>query len=130
MSVKSLQVSMPPMEVKPVDIDRPRSGPSPARRQSKSIALTRIVKDALLRYYGSLKAAAITLGYDQGQLSRDLESGDFKVKRLEVDEDAKVFVAVALADHYGRDPHADARRLIREVRLRLNELEDVMAIAS
>lgn len=133
MSANRLQASLPPMEINSIDGHGPRrrlsDTPAKAVSQSKSIALTNVVKDALLRHYGSLKAAAITLDYDLGQLSRDLASGDFKLKRLEVDEAAKVFVALALADHYGRDPHAEARRLIREMRARLDELEDVVAVA-
>lgn len=124
---RSLQTSLPPMALNTVDRDRPIAPATDARRQSSSIALTAVVKDALMRHYGSLKAAAISLGYDQGQLTRDLQSGDFKVRRLEVDEAAKAFVACALAEAYTVDPKAVQRRLLREARQKLDDLAELIA---
>src|SRR5574341_192732 len=120
---KSVQMPLPPMALNKTDGDRPSAAAEQARRQSASIELTAVVKDALIRCCGSLKAAAITLKYDQGQLTRDLQTGDFKLRKLEADQDIKEFVALAMADHYTRDPHAEARRLIREARQRLDELD-------
>lgn len=115
------------MALNTVDRDRPAPAPSGAPRQASSIALTAVVKDALIRHYGSLKAAAISLGYDQGQLTRDLQSGDFKLRRLEVDESAKAFVACALAESYTVDPKAVQRRLLREARQKLDDLAELIA---
>jgi len=91
--------------------------------------MSMIVKDALLRHYGSFKAAAISMGnMDQGQLTRDLDSGKFKFERLELcDLDAKASVCRALAAAFGNaDPKARRDRLIRNARRALDELaEDV-----
>lgn len=127
----SVQKPLPPMAVQSLD----RAGlaaPSTTTGyggQAPSIAMTMIVKDALLRHYGSFKAAAIAMGdYDQSQLTRDLDSGKFKFERLELcDLLAKAAVAKALHDHFGNtDPKARRDRLIRNVRHALDELaEDV-----
>jgi hypothetical protein len=111
-----------------IDGVRPQMVKADLDRQSLSIAMTTVVKDALIRHYGSLKAAAISLRMDQGQLSRELDSGDFKFKRLDGDSDAKAFIACALHEAYGRvDPKARALRLIREGRRLLDELAEVVA---
>lgn len=96
--------------------------------QPSSIALTGVVKDAMQRHYGSLKAAAISLRMDEGQLSRELKSGDFKLEKLErADDDAKAYIAKALHDACGEcDPKARARRLIRDVRARLDDLAEAV----
>jgi hypothetical protein len=133
---RSVQAQLPPMAVKRVDGAEPRidhGGPrSPAAGfggQAPSIAMSMIVKDALLRHYGSFKAAAISMGnMDQGQLTRDLDSGKFKFERLELcDLDAKASVCRALAEAFGNhDPKARRDRLIRNARRALDELaEDV-----
>lgn len=98
--------------------------------QVQSIAMTMIVKDALLRHYGSFKAAAYYMGeMDQGQLTRDLDSGKFKFERLELcDLAAKAAVCKALNEHFGNtDPKARLRRLIRAVRHAVDELEEAVA---
>ena len=124
---RSLQTPLPPMALNTVDRDRPAPASSAAPCQPSSIALTAVVKDALIRHYGSLKAAAITLGYDQGQLTRDLQSGDFKLRRLEVDQEAKAVVARAMAAAYTVDPQAEKRRLLREAQHKLVELAELIA---
>jgi hypothetical protein len=92
--------------------------------------MTAVVKDALLRHYGSFKAAAISMGdMDQGQLARELESGKFKLERLELcDDDAKAFVCRALDEAFSRsDPRKRVQRLIREARRTLDELAEAVA---
>jgi hypothetical protein len=136
---RSVQTPLPPMVVKRFDGPERRTtsvdaeGERPAMTgyggQVQSIAMSMIVKDALLRHYGSFKAAAISMGnMDQGQLTRDLDSGKFKFERLELcDLDAKASVCRALAEAFGNhDPRARRARLIRNVRHALDELaEDV-----
>lgn len=92
--------------------------------------MTMIVKDALLRHYGSFKAAAYYMGeMDQGQLTRDLDSGKFKFERLELcDLVAKAAVCRALSEYFGNsDPKARVRRLIRAVRHAVDELAEEVA---
>lgn len=111
-----------------LDDVRPQMAKADVDRQSLSIATGAVVKDALTRHYGSLKAAAISLRMDQGQLTRELQSGDFKVKRLDEDGEAKAFVSEALHEAFGQtDPKAKALRLIREARQRLDELSEAIA---
>lgn len=95
------------------------SGPSAGRAWSAA------TKDALIRYFGSLKSAAITMGnYDASQLTRDLDSGKFKSERLDLcDDAAKAFISTAVAETLAaRDPKARVRSLIREGRRILDEL--------
>jgi hypothetical protein len=101
--------------------------------QPRSIAMTMIVKDALLRHYGSFKAAAAAMGaMDQGQLTRDLDSGKFKFERLELcDLPAKAAVSKALAEAFGNtDPRAERRRLIRQIRRDLDALDELAEIVA
>jgi len=111
-----------------LDSVRPQMARAEIAGLSSSIPMTEIVKDALIRHYGSLKSAAITLGMDQGQLTRELQSGDFKFKKLDLDPAAKAFVADALSEAYRHtDPRARVRRLIREARTKLDELAEELA---
>lgn len=90
--------------------------------------MSMIVKDALLRHYGSFKAAAYYMGQmDQGQLTRDLDSGKFKFERLELcDLAAKASVCRALAEAFGNtDPKAQRRRLMRKIRRDLDALDEL-----
>lgn len=90
-------------------------------------AMTAVVKDALLRHFGSLKAAAISMSnMDEGQLSRELESGKFKFERLDVCEDAaKAAVTAALYDAFGQtDPRSQIRRDFADLENRLRELRE------
>jgi hypothetical protein len=113
----------------PLDGAGPRSTTTGFGGQAPSIAMSMIVKDALLRHYGSFKAAAFAMGQmDQAQLTRDLDTGKFKFERLELcDLDAKASVCRALAAAFGNtDPRARRDRLIRNARRALDELaEDV-----
>ena len=138
--MKTVQAPLPPMAVKrvnagephstTVDQAEPRSATTGFGGQAPSIAMSMIVKDALLRHYGSFKAAAYFMGeMDQGQLTRDLDSGKFKFERLELcDLAAKASVCRALAEAFGNtDPKARVHRLIRQIRRDLDELAEAVA---
>ncbi len=72
---------------------------------------TAIVRDGLLAACGSLKAAAITMGMDQGQLTRELQSGAFKFERLDRLSGAEIAVVVEyLHDAYA--PMTDPRSFV------------------
>lgn len=127
---KRLQTRLPPMEVHTVGTSGPVlakgrvSGPSP------SIAMTAVIKDALIRHYGKLEVAARLMGgMDKSQLSRDLGNGHFRFERLELlDDEGKAAVSKALFEAFtSRDPKVRAAQLIREVRRTLDELEDVIS---
>jgi hypothetical protein len=118
------------MEVKRPDGVEPRPTTESYGGQARSIAMTMIVKDALLRHYGSFKAAAYEMGeMDQGQLCRDLDSGKFKFERLELcDLAAKASVCRALAEAFGNtDPKARVQRLLRELRRAVEDVAEAVA---
>jgi len=111
------------------DVTRPGASTPVLSGPSAGRAWSRAVKDALIRHFGTLKAAAITMGnIDASQLSRDLDTGKFKSERLDLltpEDNAVISTAVddALAD---RDPKARVRRLIREGRRILDELAEAV----
>jgi hypothetical protein len=117
------------MPLNSLDDVRPRAAKPSLDGQQSSIAVGAVVKDALVRRFGTLKAAALTMKMDQGQLTRELQTGDFKVEKLDrLNDDDKAFVAEVLHDAFGdADPRAQARRLIRETRARLDELAEIVA---
>lgn len=113
-----------------LDDVRPRMAKAVHRGPSARLVWSAVLKDALLRHYGSLKAAAISMGnYDASQLIRDLDTGKFKQERLELcDDAAKAFIAAALFEAFSRtDPKARVLRLIRESRRLLDELAEAVA---
>lgn len=119
--------ALPSILLPSLDDVRTQSAKADLRTPSVSITACVVVKDALARHYGSLKAAAITLGYDPSQLSRDLDRGDFKLKQLDKDEEAKVFVVAALYAAFGTvDQKARVRQLIRDGRRILDELAEAL----
>lgn len=126
---RSVQGHLPPMECNSIDGVRPQMAKATLDRQSLSLAMTAVVRDALIRHYGSLKAAAITFQMDPGQLTRELQSGDFKMlKKLDGDNEAKAFVSAALHEAFSDvDPKARTRRMLRELRQRLDELAEMVA---
>lgn len=95
--------------------------------QSLSIASGQVVKEALIDHYGSLKAAAITLKYDLGQLSHDLKTGDFKLKRLDVDPEARQDVYSALYEAVRDEtPRVKQQRALQRARRALDELSEAV----
>jgi len=128
----SVQKPLPPMAVQRLDEDRPHQPAPGFGGQVQSIAMTMIVKDALLRHYGSFKAAAFYMGeMDQAQLTRDLDTGKFKFERLELcDLPAKAAVVRALHEAFGNtDPKAQRRRLMRNLRRAVDELDEAEDVA-
>lgn len=126
-------MARPPVSVPVPSLDdlRPRMAKAVQSRPSAGERTwSRATKDALIRYYGSLKAAAIAMGdYDPSQLSRDLDTGKFRSERLDLcDEEAKAFVSRTVAESLAsRDPKARVRRLIQESRRLLDELAEAIA---
>lgn len=127
-SVSTAESSMPRNTV---DSVRPKALKAGAASQSQSIALTEVVKDALLRHYGSLKSAALSMTppMDQGQMTRELQTGSFNLEKLQrLDLDGQAFIAEALYEARGSaDPKAKALRAIREARRQLDELAEAIA---
>lgn len=87
------------------------------------------VRDGLQRHYGSMKAAALTLGMDQSQLTRELHRGDLRVRAVDaLDAGGRAAVAKALSERFGdADPAAEVTRVLQETRARLEELSALVA---
>lgn len=83
-----------------------------------------VVTEAVLRYYGSVKAAAISLRVDPSLMMREFHAGKFG--RLEDAEDAaKGSIARALSETFGEaveDPKVRARRKLPELMAEFIEL--------
>lgn len=97
-------------------------------RRSEGRTVSQVLHDAVLKHYGSVKAAAFSLGegarqapLDPSLMQREFEAGKFH--RLEhADELAKADIANALKEAFpGSDPKAIARRLLTEARKRIEE---------
>lgn len=76
-----------------------------------------LIKTAVIQHYGSVKAAAISLGdVDPSLMQREFDDGKFK--RLETAERAaKACIARALYEEYADDdPQARIRRALRDAR--------------
>jgi hypothetical protein len=119
-TVSSGRVSTP---VDSLDRVRPQMARAALAVNDGQLLLTAIVRDALLRSCGSLKAAAITMQIDQGQLTRELDSGKLNLARLDLlDAATKAELANRLTDAFG--VLADPKDYIRK---RLRDMEDAVA---
>ena len=116
----SIHTPLPPMALNSIDGRRPAAALADVDVNRDQVALTTVAKHALIEACGSLKAAAITMQTDQGQLTRELQDEGprlGKLARLDRHERAKVFDR--LHEQFGspaEDPKAQLRREIRELR--------------
>jgi hypothetical protein len=132
---KSVQASLPPMELHSLDsgrtsMDRNRTDGSESNPDA-SIRMTAVVKEALIEHYGKLEVAALLMRkMDPSQLSRELRDGTFKFDRLDaLDAEGKAAVTNALSSVFGKpdDPLTRVRRLIREAKQKLADAEAAVA---
>ena len=124
----SLAADRRSMESNSLDTVEPRMAKASLDGQSRSIGLTEVVKDALIRHYGSLKAAALSMQMDQGQLTRELQSGDFKMRRLESDAHLATELGKELVERFGplSTPKARGKQKLREMRAAIEELDQLL----
>lgn len=114
-----------------LELDRIRPTAAKAGLRSDVIGLNRVMTDAVIGHYGSVKAAAFSLGEGLGQAPLDpslmmREFKDGKFGRLDkADADTKAAIAEAFTDAYGRlsSPHARVRESIRSIRRQCDEVE-------
>lgn len=126
---RNMAESRPSDPVRSLETVRPepaKAGLRPSDAVRSADRIGPVVKAAVVKHYGSVKAAAITLGADPSLLMRELEAGKFS--RLEAtDADCKRDIAKALFDAFGQDdPIAHASRLIRDGRRVLDELSELL----
>src|SRR6185369_12438766 len=87
------------------------------------------VRRALVKACGSMKAAAISMGIDQSQLNRELDSERFnlvRVNALDLSERAKFYQQMHQEHEPLDTPQVRAMRLLAEVRRLFDELEQVV----
>lgn len=92
----------------------------------RSVLFTAVVVGAVLKHYGSVKAAAISLRVDPSLMQREFAKGQFA--RLDgADDEAKAFISAALRAAFGTsDPKARRQRLVRDLRHIADELSEVI----
>lgn len=98
--------------------------------QSGPLAWSDVIKDGLIEACGSLKAAAITMDMDPSQLSRDLPSGAFQLKRLEKlnpTERAIVVRRLTAAFLELMDPKAYALQMLTEIESKVREVRQYVS---
>lgn len=93
-------------------------------RSSDGIGLGDVIVGAVLKHYGSVKAAAISLRVDPSLMQREFDAGKF-ARLNEADADAKAAIADALYQTFGRleDPKARVQRRMREAVECLKDIE-------
>lgn len=118
-------------------LDNVRTAPVKAGIASDSIrqssdrivrSMNDVKREAVIGYFGSVKAAAIALGVDASQMQREFKAGNFeRVERLE-DKGPMAAIAAAMQAEYGdtTSPEARARRILRAVTVGLQELENYL----
>lgn len=91
-------------------------------------AFCSVMREAIVAHYGSVKEAAFALGQvDESLMRRELEAGKFGRFDEHADDAAKGAVTQALLRAFPPcDPRAEAMRLIREARARLDALAEVI----
>lgn len=96
-------------------------------KRSDGRTVTQIMSAAVIKHYGSVKAAAISLRVDPSLMQREFDAGKFG--RLDdADEETKAAIAEALKTAFpGSDPKAIARRMLREARQRIDEAMEQIA---
>lgn len=96
--------------------------------RSSDRSFCRVMREAIIGYYGSVKAAAYALGQvDPSLMSREFADGKFGRFDEHADAEAKGAVGAAIRLAFPPcDPREEARRLIREARARLDELAEVI----
>ena len=88
-----------------------------------------VAGDAIRATSGNARAAAIDLAVHEGHLSRQLKDGTIRLEQLEIlGAGFAAAFGAELVERFGpSDPKARVRRLIREGRRILDELDDAVA---
>lgn len=100
-------------------------------RSSDGLGLGDVIVDAVLKHYGSVKAAAISLRVDPSLMQREFDAGKF-ARLNDADAAAKAAIADALYQTFGRleDPKARAVRRMREAVECLKDIEAFLEYVS
>lgn len=106
-SISSAEASS---EVRFSDVPRPAPAKADLRSDLVGLPFEQVTRDAIIRYYGSVKAAAISLGnVDPSLMQREFAEGNFKRFYKHGTFEAKAFVAAQLNESYGPLNSREAR---------------------
>lgn len=103
-----------------------RTGESEVVGSSDDDGIGAIAQQTVVKHYGSVKAAGLSLRCDPSQMMRDLAAGKLGV--LDRDPAVRAVVVEALNATHGRlrDPKAQARLMIKAMRQQLDALEQYL----
>lgn len=124
----SLPKALPSTRVDVLDSVRPAPAKAALKVNDSQFALTAVVSDSI-RSVTTQKAAAIDMEIDEGQLSRELQSGRLTLARLErLGPDVAAEIGRRLLEQYGplATPHARARQTVRAIRKALDDLDQYL----
>lgn len=110
-------------ELQTLDSVRPSMAKADLASPSRSIAWTDVVRAALVKRFGSLKAAAIEMRIDQSQLTRDLDHGKLNIDRLrKCDAAFALVLGQMLVEH--AQPLATPRARWDDLNARQRQIDD------
>lgn len=113
-------------EVRTLDTIRPEMAKAVLSSDRVGLPFRQVQGDAVVRFYGSVKAAAFALGQvDPSLMQREFREGKFGRFDEHANEQAKAFVANALAETFGTLLTREAR--IQQLRRSIAESLDEMA---
>lgn len=128
---QSISTAQPSDPVSSSDFPRPTPAKAGLRSDGIGLPFHQVMKDAVIRYYGSVKAAALSLEVDPSLMMREFDAGKFG--RLEkADAEAKAFIAAAMQDAYGvlASPKARGFQLLREIDQRIAEIRQLIEMVA
>lgn len=124
-SVAAVATSDPVRSVDRIGPASDQVGPKQAKAALRSTPFNQVQADAILRFYGSVKATAFALGeVDASLMQREFKDGKFWRFDEHAKDDAKAYVANALHEVFGTLGTRDARiqQLKRSIEDQLNEM--------
>lgn len=129
--------SLPLVAETPRDNGRVIPRPTPAKvtvpDKHPSDRLSGVVMESVKRAYGKQGAAAAQLGKDEGNFSRDLKAGRITIGQLDdLGSDFLAALGAELTSQFGAlsSPADHTRRAIREIRARLDEIEQFLELVA
>lgn len=133
-SVATAQLSDPVRSLENIGPSSDRIGPGPIKADLRSGASWNAThKDAAIRYFGGVKQTAFALGQvDPSLMMREFDAGKFARFDEHADEQAKSFVAAALAEAYGplSNPKQRGFQLLREIDQRVAEIRQLIEMVA
>lgn len=124
----SAEVRSSDREVRAIDRVRPEAAKAQLASDRVGPTFRSVMKRAILAHYGTVKETAFALGeVDESLMQREFEAGKFGRFDDHANEGAKAYVARELRRTFGDvDTKATARRMIEDLRVRLDDIAEVL----